>query len=108
MFKPGRYKTRDGRDAVVLCNDAPGSEPLVGYVFLGGEKVSARSWSAEGVFDHFWPNGPSDLMPPVRVEYWVTRANWLQRLEDGPPENFPHYRVELQGDDVVKMERVKP
>ena len=33
-YTVGRYTTRDGRTAVVLCDDAPGITPLIGYVIV--------------------------------------------------------------------------
>jgi hypothetical protein len=45
--KPGFYKTRDGRKARVLCVDAPGKFPCVGYVPTGGVTVPF-SWEVNG------------------------------------------------------------
>jgi len=63
-FTPGEYLTRDGRKAVVLCTDAPGTLPIVGYIVdADGESVGG-SWMGNGrVY-----NGAtrrSDLMPPA-------------------------------------------
>lgn len=45
-----RYRTRDGRDVKVLCVDAPGSRPVVGYYVTDGfdSSVTPRSWKADG------------------------------------------------------------
>lgn len=63
IFKPGRYKTRDGREAVVLCDDAPGDWPLIGYIVARGEAAHC-SWTASGLATK-WPGSPSDLIPPA-------------------------------------------
>lgn len=77
-FKPGKYKTRDGRDAVVLCDDAPGIAPLVGYVVQpDGEDCSSRNWTRSGRISY--REQGLDLMPP-EPEQVVT---WCVLWKDG-------------------------
>ena len=47
---PGIYRTRSGHKARVLCNDAPGSWPCVGYVIFPCSNSSAVSWEIDGRF----------------------------------------------------------
>lgn len=49
ITKPGEYRLRDGGKAIVLCVDAPGSYPLVGY-FLYGTDSESSSWTEFGIF----------------------------------------------------------
>lgn len=49
---PGYYKTRDGRKARVLCVDAPGNYPCVGYIVENGN-VATVSWLADGSFRYY-------------------------------------------------------
>ncbi len=76
VFKPGEYKTRDGRKAVVLCDDAPGQDALVGYLLSKGDRVEATTWLSTGRYfgDEQHPN---DLMPPEpeQVVRWVVLWN---------------------------------
>lgn len=46
-IQQGTYRTRGGRRAVVLCNDAPGYWPIVGYI-KGIEHVHPRAWQGDG------------------------------------------------------------
>lgn len=48
-FTPGEYLTRDGRKAVVLCDDAPGNHPIIGYI-MDGKNAMAREWMQDGRF----------------------------------------------------------
>lgn len=61
-FTPGKYKTRDGKDAVVLCDDAPGRWPLKGYIAITDDSVS-YSWMRSGRIIEKHDDG-ADLMPP--------------------------------------------
>ena len=62
-MKPGKYKTRDGRDVVVLCDDAPGMFSLVGYVIDAYGDSNAHKWLRSGKY-HGKAESPLDLMPP--------------------------------------------
>jgi hypothetical protein len=89
-YTVGRYTTRDGRTAVVLCDDAPGITPLIGYVIVhykhsGVAFVCSHSmaWNDDGQvvggdnpmgFDLIGPEGfepePPDVETvPARGEY---------------------------------------
>lgn len=68
VFTKGEYTTRDGRKAVVLCDDAPGSWPLVGYVTALGVNSAPASWRPTGEHDGPPRQNPSDLMPPKPAE----------------------------------------
>lgn len=48
VFVPGEYVTRDGRKAVVLCDDAPGGRPLIGYVDYD-DASQPYAWAADGL-----------------------------------------------------------
>ena len=46
-----KYKTRSGRNVVILITDSPGAEPVVGYIIWPGEDtVTAESWNAVGKY----------------------------------------------------------
>jgi hypothetical protein len=67
-FGVGKYKTRDGRDAVVVSDEMPGSQSLCGWVIHQDGRARARSWSVDGIYDYgVFCNG--DLMPPERWTY---------------------------------------
>lgn len=72
-FTPGEYKTRDGRKAVVLADDAPGDCPLVGYYLHKDGHSSASSWGRDGIWVQGCPGEPQDLMPPVTEPEQVVR-----------------------------------
>lgn len=44
----GTYRTRGGRKAVVLCNDAPGDWPVIGYVVSPANVAHPRGWKIDG------------------------------------------------------------
>jgi len=73
QFKPGMYKTRDGRDARVLCDDAPGDWPLVGYVGID-EGYFCYSWTHSGHSTSDKTKHQYGLMPPREVA-WTLYAN---------------------------------
>jgi hypothetical protein len=48
-IQPGSYRTQGGRRAVVLCNDAPGYWPCVGYIIdKDGDLAHPRAWQSDG------------------------------------------------------------
>ena len=64
ISKAGEYLTRDGQRAVVLCTDAPGLCPVVGYlvssVDCGGDALTVihpRSWCGNGMAYFTTPHG---------------------------------------------------
>lgn len=60
---PGYYKTRDGRKARVLCVDAPGKYPCVGYIDQSSEVRGHYSWALDGVYQS-GNSSASDLIEP--------------------------------------------
>ncbi|MHB1310502.1 MAG: hypothetical protein ACYC3L_00700 [Gemmatimonadaceae bacterium] len=63
-FEPGKtYRTRDGREALIYCTDAPGEYPIHGRV--AGDP-DPNSWTASGRYASD-AHGSSlrDLLPPV-------------------------------------------
>ena len=52
------YKTRDGREALIYCTDAPGDYPVHGRV---GKCM--RWWTLAGRHRLAAPDGDADLMP---------------------------------------------
>lgn len=66
MITPGKYITRDGRTAVVLCNDAPGQYPVIGYVIYRRpphpDHASPEGWTARGLTTNSGHTSPRDLM----------------------------------------------
>src|SRR3546814_10724027 len=42
-----KYRTRDGRDVRILCTDAPGHAPVIGYIKDHGKALLGR-WTHEG------------------------------------------------------------
>lgn len=101
-FTPGEYKTVKGRDAVVLCDDAPGEWPLKGYVTREGGSFEA-SWRADGISTR----EGFDLVAPVTEPEQVVR--WLHIWEGGhvTTDGTPYgagYR--LFGDKLIARTRV--
>ena len=75
---PGEYLTRDGRKAVVLCDDAPGEMSLIGYVVQGKNGYPASWDNSGGRFQAH--TDPADLMPPVTEPEQVVR--WVELYQD--------------------------
>ena len=102
-FKPGTYLTRDGRKAVVLCDDAPGNTPLKGYIVSErGNESAGNGWTTNG---HMWPGGgssSSDLLPPVpeqqEVVRWVTlwKDDDITITEQPPVSGQRHFLAEAR------------
>jgi hypothetical protein len=71
IFEVGKtYKTREGRDARVICVDMAGGPPIVALV------VVDRGPDCEGIFRYYVDGSHSksgessnDLMPPTRTVY---------------------------------------
>ncbi len=77
-FEAGKtYRTRDGREALIYCTDAPGAYPIHGRI---GETLVR--WNADGSFFAV-PGDCADLLPPepphIREKRWcnVTREGDL-------------------------------
>jgi hypothetical protein len=85
-FTVGKYKTRDGRDAVVLADDAAGAYPLIGYVVWPDGRKQLHTWLDDGMFDNS-SYERADLMPPTKLRPWrpeeVPLGAWT-RLKEHP------------------------
>jgi hypothetical protein len=87
-FSPGTYSTRDGRKAVVLCDDAPGDFPLIGwFASLFDDGCMSAMWERNGNAGNCGRG--ADLMPPEpeQVVRWVVNA---RRKCDGWEEISVH------------------
>ena len=61
---PGLYRTRSGHKARVLCNDAPGPYPNVGYIFYDDvEWTRPEAWDDNG-FVFAWNNADRRIIGP--------------------------------------------
>jgi hypothetical protein len=74
LFEVGKtYKTRDGRDARVICVDARDEkedEPILALVSKRGGKEIICGYANDGSFDGVGFDDRHDLMPPTRT-VWV-------------------------------------
>jgi hypothetical protein len=75
-IKPGFYKTRDGRKVRVLCVDAPGDFPVMGYYEIPNPTVhhyGMWNWRQNGTNNDF--DAYMDLVTPwrepIRGEGWI-------------------------------------
>jgi hypothetical protein len=80
-IEPGYYRTRDGRKARVLCTDAPGRYPVIGYV-EEGSSILCEAWSASGEMVVGAKVG-GDLLAPWTQPKTVTVTPWAFMLGDG-------------------------
>lgn len=105
------YKTRDGRDARVICVDAPGPYPIVGFIesSVGSDRWSPQGWFNSNVGYAGEPEypDPRDLMlpkPEPIVEWGLVRVSdnqWADgygtertaRAIAADPENIPRFRL---------------
>jgi len=77
VFKPGQtYKTRDGREALIYCNDAPGPYSIHG-------RLSGRiaSWTPSGAAV-VGSGGAPDLIPPAPPR--IRERIWCNVYSNGP------------------------
>ena len=78
------YRTRDGRQVRILCVDAPGDYPVVGYFKRCG---TAQQWTGKGSL-HSGSETPLDLIPvprTVKVDRWIV----VNRLGCPLPTTYP-------------------
>jgi len=98
-IKPGYYKTRDGRKARVLCVDAPGDFPCVGYVLeFDNLDISVKSWHKNGVFNSSQGTLKSDLIEPwtePKPKKQITLRRYLIRAINGT-----YYMTTLTTEDM--------
>lgn len=71
------YKTRSGLKARVLCTDAPGGFPCVGYIYYPDESIS-REWSMNGKYLNSGEESTSDLISEC-IDEPKTRKVTLRR-----------------------------
>lgn len=51
-----KYRTRDGRDVRILCTDAPGEYPVIGYAINSDASIILCKWMREGRYQVIdWP-----------------------------------------------------
>ena len=96
----GYWETRDGRKARVLCTDAPGAYPIVGYMIEGGE-ASPRLWFADG--SGVACGGKLDLERPWidrPVVDWSKERDWVKAV--AMDANGEWYRYEKE--PVLRMD----
>ena len=106
-FSVGWYKTKDGHDARVLCDDAPGiAYPLFGYVVY---RVGHRpiSWRINGESDY---GRECDLVPPRKPlkSYWIGPDGYMYSCEPKFAVNSTH-RIDYYADEPrVVVTELKP
>ena len=61
---PGLYRTRSDHFARVLCNDAPGNFPVVGYWIRGPGDIVPEKWTAEGKYVGWIEINRFDIISP--------------------------------------------
>lgn len=110
----GHYQTRDGRPVVILCLDAPGSDPVVGYTtcseltFEGIPFINPTAWSFDGKWAGDDDDTGSDLIPVPRKprEVWVSNEDLsteagvrVASVSDPGIEGFVHFREVMEDED---------
>ena len=60
------YTTRDGLTAKVLCTDAPGKYPVVGYIVENDDVSNGASWAADGRYLVSVDKDGCDLLAEVK------------------------------------------
>lgn len=80
MFEVGKvYKTADNTDIMVVCNNAPGKFPVIGYIVDPNDTSHFRAprWTLEGKyatpFNEDCYTGHFDLIPKRTKLYIATR-----------------------------------
>lgn len=75
----GKYTTRDGRAARILCVDGPRPDyPVAGFI---ADEHTADSWTADGhmftgIGKIIYPSDDLDLIPvPAKHEGWMAISN---------------------------------
>jgi hypothetical protein len=95
-FKPGKHRTRDGREVEVYRVDGVGSLPLIGALKSEG-KWSPETWTLEGKL-LLGEERPGDLMPPtpkasgfVNV-YEDGHTSWAAHVDRADADDFARNR----------------
>lgn len=106
------YKTRSGLKARVLCTDAPGDFPCVGYIYYPNESIS-REWSMNGKYLNSRKESPSDLISELidepktrkvtlrRALYSSNGGFWLSEFTSFDREETPSF---LRWHDSIEVE----
>lgn len=77
-------RTRDGREVRILCTDAPGERPIIGYMILNDGQIAVNTWLSGGHFMKFGQLVGIDLINTAeRVTRWigVDDDNWKKCIE---------------------------
>lgn len=65
-----QWQTRTGLPVRILCADAPGDYPVIGYMTERDGRITTTMWGEEGRFGY--ADGNCDLIPvPVKRTGWV-------------------------------------
>lgn len=89
QIKPGKYRTRDGMIAVVLCTDAPGQWPIKGYVLTQSGGSSSNGWRLNGQMYERNESRQDLVAEYVEPREWTLtghgREAYPSRTVGGPP-----------------------
>ena len=106
-FKIGTYKTRDGREARVLCTDAPGEWPIIGYYIDSASAIGyyLTAWMANGHSRGTDDDGIFDLMPPREVAWTIFVGP--NEMQIGFKHTAPHtHRITYYTDGECTVEKL--
>lgn len=91
-FKPGQtYRTRDGREALIYCTDAPGAHPIHGRI--AGDPF-AYSWTSAGRCYSNFPHC-DDLVPPTPPR--IREKRWCNVTKEG-------YFIILASEEAARLD----
>lgn len=80
MISPGNYILRNGWKARMLCDDAPGPYPVVGYLLIPSiEGVCVYKWAKDGAAPSL--DGTSSQIDILHADYepdWANAPDWAQ------------------------------
>ncbi len=94
-----KYQTRDGRPVRILCIDAPGEEPIVGYLVYADETSMACSWNLDGTFSRSASKSRLDLCNAK-----TKREGWVNIYPDNMTSSIRSTRDEA--DDAAGTDRI--
>lgn len=79
-ISPGNYILRNGWKARVLCDDAPGTYPLVGYCRSPKlkDEVLVYKWQASGRAPYAEDPSPIDILHADYEPDWSEAPEWAQ------------------------------
>jgi len=95
-IKVGYYKTRDGRKARVICTDAPGGAPVVGYIIgeTSSGYVNIRKWCVGGEYYSTGSKSDHDL-----IAEWVEPLELWVNVYGNHQQQFNAYDTKMRADD---------